>query len=129
MPEPMEYLDVFPREHKRWAVRHPARRTLAVLVDGTPCDVVNAGMRRIRRASKLLDLVRQLTTADRVPMRDEFTNVGGGIGGVSGHRVQLAIGIEKTDDPLWLLERLNQPVQQNPVKTAIMPMMLSLWCS
>jgi hypothetical protein len=33
----------------------------------------------------------------------------------------LAIGIEKADDPLWLLERLDQPVQQNPVETAIMP--------
>ena len=32
-----------------------------------------------------------------------------------------AIGAEKSDDPLWLLERLNQLVQQNPVKTAIMP--------
>ena len=40
---------------------------------------------------------------------------------VSGHRVQLAIGVEKADHPLWLLERLNQPVQENPVKTVIMP--------
>jgi hypothetical protein len=32
-----------------------------------------------------------------------------------------AIGSDKSDDPLWLLERLNQPVQQNPLKTSIMP--------
>jgi CubicO group peptidase (beta-lactamase class C family) len=31
------------------------------------------------------------------------------------------IGADKSDDPLWLLERLNQPVQQNPLKTATMP--------
>ncbi len=29
---------------------------------------------------------------------------------------------EKTDDPLRLLERLNQPIQQNAVETTIMPM-------
>jgi hypothetical protein len=80
--EPMDCLDAFPRERERSAVRHPIRRQLAVLVYGSPCDVVTAGMRRVKRARKLLDLVRQMTAADRVPVRDEFMNVGGGIGGL-----------------------------------------------
>ena len=42
--------------------------------------------------------------------------------GVPRHRVKLPIRIEEADDPLWLLERLNQPVQQNAVETTIMPM-------
>jgi hypothetical protein len=34
----------------------------------------------------------------------------------------VAIGFEKANDPLRLLERLNQPIQQNAVETTIMPM-------
>lgn len=82
VPKPMDELDPFPRKHERWARRHSIRRQLAVLADGTPCDVVTAGMYRTKRARKLLDLVRQLTTADRVPVRDEFMNINGGIGGI-----------------------------------------------
>jgi hypothetical protein len=33
----------------------------------------------------------------------------------------LSIRIEKADDPLRLLERLNQPIEQNTVKTTIVP--------
>jgi hypothetical protein len=33
----------------------------------------------------------------------------------------LAVRIEEADDPLRLLERLNQPIQQNAVETTIMP--------
>jgi hypothetical protein len=37
------------------------------------------------------------------------------------HRIQLAISVEEADDAFWLLKRLNQPVQQDPVKATIMP--------
>ena len=40
---------------------------------------------------------------------------------VPAHWVQLPIRIEEANDALWLLERLNQPIQQNAIKTAIMP--------
>jgi hypothetical protein len=33
----------------------------------------------------------------------------------------LSIRTEKADDPLWLLERLDQPIAQNAVKTTIAP--------
>jgi hypothetical protein len=33
----------------------------------------------------------------------------------------LAIGVEEPDHPLRLLERLNQPIQQNAVETTIVP--------
>jgi hypothetical protein len=33
----------------------------------------------------------------------------------------LSIRIEEADDPLRLLERLNQPIEQNAVETTIMP--------
>src|SRR5262252_1598526 len=41
--------------------------------------------------------------------------------GIPRHRVELAICVEEADDPLWLLERLDQPVQQDAVETTIMP--------
>src|SRR5215475_1888274 len=37
------------------------------------------------------------------------------------HWIDLSIRIEEADDPLRLLERLNQPIQQNAVETTIMP--------
>jgi hypothetical protein len=37
------------------------------------------------------------------------------------HWIELAIRIEEADDPLGLLEWLNQPVQQNAVETPVMP--------
>jgi hypothetical protein len=40
---------------------------------------------------------------------------------VPAHRVKLPISIEEANDALWLLERLNEPIQQNAIKTAIMP--------
>src|SRR5258708_3073584 len=40
---------------------------------------------------------------------------------VSGHRVHLAVGIETAAPQLWLLDRLNQPVENTPAKTAIWP--------
>jgi hypothetical protein len=33
----------------------------------------------------------------------------------------LPIRVEEANDALWLLERLNQPIQQDPIKGAIMP--------
>lgn len=78
VPDPMQYLDPFPRDHERWAYYSPQRRKLAVLVDGTPCDVVTAGLHRMNRAVQLLGDVQKLTTADRVPLRDEFLNIAGG---------------------------------------------------
>jgi hypothetical protein len=38
---------------------------------------------------------------------------------ISRHSLPLAIGIKETDDPLGLLEGLNQSVQKNAVKTAV----------
>jgi len=37
------------------------------------------------------------------------------------HRKDLSIGTEEANDPLWLLERLDQPIEQNAVKTTIVP--------
>jgi hypothetical protein len=37
------------------------------------------------------------------------------------HRIDMSIRTEKADDPLWLLERLDQPIEQNAVKTTIVP--------
>jgi hypothetical protein len=77
VPDVEEYLDLFPRENEHWAVGHPERKKLAVLVDGTPCDVVTAGQMRITRARKLIDEVRRLTSADRVTVRPEYLNICG----------------------------------------------------
>lgn len=38
---------------------------------------------------------------------------------VAGHRIQLAVAIEEADDALFLLERLNDPVQQNAIEASI----------
>ena len=35
------------------------------------------------------------------------------------HRVQVSVGVEKTNDPLRLLKRLDQSVEQDPVEAAI----------
>jgi hypothetical protein len=37
------------------------------------------------------------------------------------HRIDLSIRIEEANDALRLLERLNQPIEQNAVKTTIVP--------
>jgi len=41
--------------------------------------------------------------------------------GLPAHRIQLPIGVEETDDAFWLLKRLNQSIQQDPVKATKMP--------
>jgi hypothetical protein len=38
---------------------------------------------------------------------------------IAADRIEAPIGIEKADDPLGLLKWLDEPVQQNPVKTPI----------
>src|SRR5215471_12257018 len=48
--------------------------------------------------------------------------VGDAAQGGSRHRIDLSIRIEEADDPLGLLERLDQPIEQNAVKTTIVPM-------
>ena len=35
--------------------------------------------------------------------------------------IELPIRVEETNDALWLLERLNQPIQQDAIKTTVMP--------
>ena len=40
---------------------------------------------------------------------------------VPAHRVKLPVGVEEADDALRLLERLNQPVQQDAIKAPVMP--------
>jgi len=40
---------------------------------------------------------------------------------VPAHRVKLPVGVEEADDALRLLERLNQPVQQDAIKASVMP--------
>ena len=40
---------------------------------------------------------------------------------VPAHWVKLPIRIEEANDPLWLLEGLNEPIQQNAIKTTILP--------
>ena len=35
------------------------------------------------------------------------------------HRIQLPVRVEEPDDPLRLLERLNQPVEQDAIETPI----------
>src|SRR5262245_17683191 len=40
---------------------------------------------------------------------------------VSAYGIELPLGVEEADDPLWLLERLDQPIQQNAIKAAIVP--------
>src|SRR6516165_7250806 len=35
---------------------------------------------------------------------------------VPAHRIELPIRVEEANDALWLLERLNQPIQQVPIK-------------
>src|SRR5262249_19349386 len=35
--------------------------------------------------------------------------------------IDLPVGIEEPDHPLWLLKRLDQPVQQDPVKATVVP--------
>ena len=40
---------------------------------------------------------------------------------VAADRVQLPIRVEEANNALWLLERLNQPVQQKPIKASIIP--------
>ena len=47
--------------------------------------------------------------------------VSDGAQGGSRHRIDLSIRIEEADDPLRLLERLDQPIEQNAVKTTIVP--------
>jgi hypothetical protein len=38
---------------------------------------------------------------------------------IPAHRVLISIGAEESDYPLGLLERLNDAVEQNPIKAAI----------
>jgi hypothetical protein len=38
---------------------------------------------------------------------------------IPAHRILISISAEETHDPLGLLERLDQAVQQNPIKAAI----------
>jgi len=38
-----------------------------------------------------------------------------------GDRIEAPIGVEEADDPFRLLERLDQPIEQDPVEAAIMP--------
>jgi hypothetical protein len=38
---------------------------------------------------------------------------------VASNPFALSIGIKEADHSLWLLKRLNQPVQKNPIKTAV----------
>jgi len=40
---------------------------------------------------------------------------------ISGDRIELPIGIEEADNPFWLLERLDQPIQQDAIKATIVP--------
>src|SRR5262249_56348516 len=40
---------------------------------------------------------------------------------VPAHRIELPIRVEEANDALWLLERLNQPIQQDAVKATIVP--------
>ena len=40
---------------------------------------------------------------------------------VSAHQIELPVGLEKADNPLRLLERLDQPIGQNPVEAPLMP--------
>jgi hypothetical protein len=47
---------------------------------------------------------------------------GDGAQGGSRHRIGLSICIEEADDPPPLLERLDQAIEQNAVKTRIVPM-------
>jgi len=48
---------------------------------------------------------------------------------VPAHRVKLPVGVEEADDALRLLERLNQPVQQDAIKApAINSAQSSGWC-
>src|SRR5215469_14934032 len=42
--------------------------------------------------------------------------------GIPCYRVKLPIGVEEADHSLRLLERLYQPIQQNAVEAAIVPM-------
>jgi hypothetical protein len=45
--------------------------------------------------------------------------LGGAAQHIAADRIEVPIGIEKAHDPLGLLKRLDEPVQQNPVKTPI----------
>jgi hypothetical protein len=37
------------------------------------------------------------------------------------HRIELPVSVEEADNPLRLFERLDQPVQQNPIEAMILP--------
>jgi hypothetical protein len=48
---------------------------------------------------------------------------------VPAHRVKLPVGVEEADDALRLLERLNQPVQQDAIKAPVINSAQSSgWC-
>jgi hypothetical protein len=40
---------------------------------------------------------------------------------IPAHWIELPIRVEEANDALWLLERLNQPIQQDAVKATIVP--------
>jgi hypothetical protein len=47
---------------------------LARYIDGSPCSIVEAGEERIARAKQRIAKVRELTSNDKVTVRDEFMN-------------------------------------------------------
>ena len=40
---------------------------------------------------------------------------------IPAHWIELPIRVEETNDALWLLKRLNEPVEQDAIKATIMP--------
>ena len=101
---------------------HDARR-FACFKDGHDCigarafevwvdEVVAAAMRGVqnRNASLLCPTLQPVLEL-----------IGNATQRVPAHRIELPIRVEEANDALWLLERLNQPIQQDPIKATIMP--------
>jgi hypothetical protein len=56
----------------------------------------------------------------RPPFQPALKLLGNVAQSVPAHRAMLPVGVEGADDALRLLERLNQPVQQDAIKAPVM---------
>jgi hypothetical protein len=96
---------------------------LAALSCGFEADGADEGIEVIDNA--LIEAIKLRSPLGLVPRgpfgRPALKLVSDVAQGGPRHRIDLSISIEEADDPLRLLERLNQPIEQNAVETTIVP--------
>jgi hypothetical protein len=102
--------------------RHDARR-LACLEDDH--DRIGGRALEIRLDEFVATAFRCLHNGDVSFFRPAFEPglklIGNATQRVPAHRIELPVGVEEADDPLRLLERLDQSVQQNPIEAPVAP--------